>query len=182
MSKITISEFIFIALRVRNMLMLFTLFFGTYANFYFHFIIHSCWWHLCRMPWYAKYVHYIHALKAAPTIYLAIIQQIYLETVWILNLKLILRGSSLLERVNTNEMRKKGRFFWEKAGAPLRWAKVDIFFWYLILWVHFIQYLKEGLLFCDFFALGAFSKRVALFCKPWAFWFGIYVTFQWSSS
>ena len=127
MSKITISEFIFIALRVRNMLMLFTSFFGSYANFYFHFIIHSCWWHLCRMLWYAKYVHYIHALKAAPTIYLATIQQIYLETVWILNLKLILRGSSLLERVNTNEMRKKGRFFWEKAGAPPRWPRVDIF-------------------------------------------------------
>ena len=90
MNKLTISEFVFIPLRVINMLMLFTLFFNTYAHFYFHFIIHSCWWHLCQMPWYATYVHCVHALKAAPTIYLAIIQQIHLETVFILNLKFIL--------------------------------------------------------------------------------------------
>ena len=137
------------------MLMLFTLFFGSYANFYFHFIIHSCWWHLCRMPWY---VHYIHALKAASTIYLAMIQQIYLETVWILNLKLILRASSLLERVNTNEMRKKREVFLGEGGRPSKvaegrhflfdilyfwcilfniWRRVDIYLVISSLWVLF---------------------------------------------
>ena len=92
--------------------------------------------------------------------------------------------------------------FWEKAGAPPRWARVDIFclisytlgafysifeggstfiVWYLTLWVHFIQYLKEGRhLFSDFFPLGAFSRRVALFCKPLAFWFGISRLFHWN--
>ena len=33
--------------------------------------------------------------------------------------------------VNANGVRKKGRFFWEKAGAPLRWARVDNFFFFI---------------------------------------------------
>ena len=46
--------------------------------------------------------------------------------------------------------------------------------------MHFISYLKEGRhLLCDFFALGAFSGRVGLFCKPLAFLYGISMLFHW---
>ena len=72
--------------------------------------------------------------------------------------------------VNANGVRKKGRFFWEKAGAPLRWARVDNFFFISYTLGAFYSIFEGGSTFlCDFFALGAFSRRVALFCKPWAF-------------
>ena len=65
---------------------------------------------------------------------------------------------------------QKREVFLGEGGRPSKVGKGRQFFLISYTFGAFYSIFEGGSTFLyDFFALGAFSRRVALFCKPWAF-------------